>query len=776
VSGVPAPIARIEENGWDVRLLRIEPHGEIEEPYVVADVWVRAPAGSKRLQFNASSLKLIDQAGQPQSRRPMERRLESPDQIYLPPGRARRFEVRYLLRDIASRLWLRLPDRCPKTEIVVPNPWVATDRAMLEKGRPLVVREVKEKLPVYDLPPLGPEPAPRGIEGVGLTGRQVNEAIRKGAAFLLSKRKRGFNPKDKVDALVILALLHSGEIQKDPEAMAHAVKCLEERRIAGTYDAALTIMALAGLDPDRYRPRIRKIAQALVDGQCETGRWSYLTDLVKHIQPEAPPAPGPEEPAGEEKPSRLEVQDGGPIPGWGEAERTKSIALERTAPLADAGGDNSCSQYAVLGLLAADRAGVKAPRETWERAAAWFLDARSPRRGWGYGRQADSTGSMTTAGLAGLAVSLHLLGRDVEGADVALREGVDWLDRSFRLDGNPPSISWHYYYLYGLERAGRLLGKEFFGTHEWYPEGARYLVDNQAKDGSWEGHGSHGDEIQDTAFALLFLTLATEKLGEEKKVPTGPGKLAVLSGGIGGSVVFILDASGSMGAKLGEESRFDAARRVVLETLRGSGPGLEVALRVYGHRFRSNKPEANTDSELVVGFGPPSRPELEAALAKLRYRGKTPLTFSLQESLKDLRSASNDKRRVVLLTDGMESDRRAKPMQAAAALAAAAVRLDVVCLAMEGTDLLERMAKAGGGTCYAANDADELMRAIQATLIGQVPFRVRNEKGEEVAKGMSGDEVELPAGPYRVTVDLPGGPLEAEAWVHQDRVTRIRVR
>ena len=135
-------------------------------------------------------------------------------------------------------------------------------------------------------------------------------------------------------------------------------------------------------------------------------------------------------------------------------------------------------------------------------------------------------------------------------------------------------------------------------------------------------------------------------------------------------MVFILDASGSMGADLGRETRFDAARRVVLQVLRGSGEGLEVALRVYGHRFRSNKPEANTDSELVVGFGAPDRPELEAAVMKLRCRGKTPLTYSLKESLKDLARARNPKRRVVLLTDGLESDRRAKPLQAAAALAA----------------------------------------------------------------------------------------------------------
>jgi hypothetical protein len=301
-------------------------------------------------------------------------------------------------------------------------------------------------------------------------------------------------------------------------------------------------------------------------------------------------------------------------------------------------------------------------------------------------------------------------------------------------------------------------------------------VDNQAGSGSWTGLGGSCDETQDTSFALLFLTLATEKLGEQKKVPTGPGTLEVVSSGLGGSVVFILDASGSMGATLGNETRFNVARRVVLEVLRGSGTGMEVALRVYGHRFTANKPEANTDSELVVGFGAPDRAELEAALGKLRCRGKTPLTHSLLESVNDFAKARNPNRRVVLLTDGMESDRRAKPLQAAAKLAGAGIRLDVVCLAMESTDMLERMAEKGGGSCYAANDAAQLMKAMQAALLGQVDFRVTTPDGKEVAKGKSGERIELPAGPYVVEIELPDGPAKAEAWVHQDRVTRIRVR
>ena len=68
------------------------------------------------------------------------------------------------------------------------------------------------------------------------------------------------------------------------------------------------------------------------------------------------------------------------------------------------------------------------------------------------------------------------------------------------------------------------------------------------------------------------------------------------------------------------------------------------------------------------------------------------------------------------------------------------------------------------------------MKAIQAALLGQVAFRVTTPDGREVAKGNSGDRIELPAGPYVVEIALPNGPAKTEAWVHQDKVTRLRVR
>ena len=73
---------------------------------------------------------------------------------------------------------------------------------------------------------------------------------------------------------------------------------------------------------------------------------------------------------------------------------------------------------------------------------------------------------------------------------------------------------WHYYYLYGLERMGALVGVAFLGEHDWYQEGARYLVARQDEEGSWQG----GTDLSETCFALLFLKRATT--GDP--VPVGP--------------------------------------------------------------------------------------------------------------------------------------------------------------------------------------------------------------------------------------------------------------
>jgi hypothetical protein len=99
---------------------------------------------------------------------------------------------------------------------------------------------------------------------------------------------------------------------------------------------------------------------------------------------------------------------------------------------------------------------------------------------------------MTCAGLASLVIARHHLGEKKPTLDPAAVGGLEWLAWHFSLEENPvsPSLN-HYYYLYGLERVGMLAGIEFIGEHEWYPEGARYLLENQKSDGSWASKRDH---------------------------------------------------------------------------------------------------------------------------------------------------------------------------------------------------------------------------------------------------------------------------------------------
>ena len=91
--------------------------------------------------------------------------------------------------------------------------------------------------------------------------------------------------------------------------------------------------------------------------------------------------------------------------------------------------------------------------------------------------------------------------------DQNLADGVAWLADNFTVNSNPKKGGpWHYYYLYGLERAGVLYDTKKFGSRDWYAAGAKLLVAKQGADGNWGAHR------RDTCFAILFLKRATRPL------------------------------------------------------------------------------------------------------------------------------------------------------------------------------------------------------------------------------------------------------------------------
>jgi hypothetical protein len=98
--------------------------------------------------------------------------------------------------------------------------------------------------------------------------------------------------------------------------------------------------------------------------------------------------------------------------------------------------------------------------------------------------------------------------------DKSVQAGLIWLGQNFKADDNANATKshvadptrWLYYYLYSIERTGRIAGVDEIGKQKWYPVGAKYLLQQQKADGSW------WIETADTCFAILFLTKATPPL------------------------------------------------------------------------------------------------------------------------------------------------------------------------------------------------------------------------------------------------------------------------
>ena len=312
-----------------------------------------------------------------------------------------------------------------------------------------------------------------------IDAEQVRGAIDKGTAYLLRQQRDDGSWPDRtalhggISALCTLALLESG-LDPDHEAVAKALTNLRSIEPEWTYVVSLQTMVLCAAEPRRDLPLIQRNVQWLESTQKKqgprTGAWAY---------------------------GRLNVSN----------------------------GDSSNSQFAMLALDAAQNAGVNVRDETWRRAMKYWIKVQGPSGFFTYqpGQQS-GTGSMTCAGIASVVIATERLDSgdaSVEGDEIiccgqlrrnpAIERGLNWLGRNFAVESNPGAGQQSlYYYLYGLERVGRLTARRHIGADDWYRKGADHLVGLQQNlGGHWQNpKAAHleGDPLVATSYALLFLS------------------------------------------------------------------------------------------------------------------------------------------------------------------------------------------------------------------------------------------------------------------------------
>jgi len=339
-------------------------------------------------------------------------------------------------------------------------------------------------LPIIALLPL--LLADRSLPAQDLTPEMVRRSIGMGVEYLQKEQ----HPRNGdwaeytfhsggVTALCTLALINSGVKQNDP-AVQKALVSLRDVGLprGSTYATAMQTMAFAAADPERDRLLIERNAR-------------YL--------------------------EAIQIRGGPSKGGWGYGDASVTA-------------DNSNSQFALLALYEAERSGVKVNDQTWRLAMKYWADAQDETNGfWRYQSSGyPPTGSMTCAGIASMIIASDTLNTGeavVTGDSVrccgeqdelgSIAKGFGWLDRNFRVDSNPSPLSrlvgentaFPLYYLYALERVGRLSGRRYIGGNDWYRAGAAELIKRQDKvSGFWQGIGPGESEKRiGTALALLFL-------------------------------------------------------------------------------------------------------------------------------------------------------------------------------------------------------------------------------------------------------------------------------
>jgi Mg-chelatase subunit ChlD len=221
------------------------------------------------------------------------------------------------------------------------------------------------------------------------------------------------------------------------------------------------------------------------------------------------------------------------------------------------------------------------------------------------------------------------------------------------------------------------------------------------------------------------------------------------------SVEIVFDASNSMWAKLGGESKISIAKAILSDALDWLPRDVMLALRVYGHQHRRELRNCR-DSELLVPPGTGNRQRIREAIAAFQPRGQTPLGYSLEQIAGDFGDIAGE-RAVVLVTDGIESC-GGNPVGAARSLRKNdRIPVHVIGFGLESEGdadpaSLRAIADASGGKFLTARSAEELREALSVTV--GTTFRVLR-RGIPVAAGTLGaDElIRLPADEYAVRID-----------------------
>lgn len=224
------------------------------------------------------------------------------------------------------------------------------------------------------------------------------------------------------------------------------------------------------------------------------------------------------------------------------------------------------------------------------------------------------------------------------------------------------------------------------------------------------------------------------------------------------SVEFIVDFSESMNDKIGDKSKIEISREILVNILDEIRKPVDVGLTFYGHREK----DKCDDIELVVASEGIDRETMKKKLMNTEPKGKAPIALALKmtaERLKDIRNSMT----IVLITDG-KMDCEGDLIKTAREIKEKydySIVFHVIGLnpAREDRMRLYRVAYAGYGKYHNIKNKDNIKEVIKSITESLNNPEVHNPKVVNL-----NDMVLIPAGEFIMGSGLPiGNPNERPA-------------
>ncbi|SEP98253.1 vWA domain-containing protein [Piscibacillus halophilus] len=189
-------------------------------------------------------------------------------------------------------------------------------------------------------------------------------------------------------------------------------------------------------------------------------------------------------------------------------------------------------------------------------------------------------------------------------------------------------------------------------------------------------------------------------------------------------IALLMDASGSMGASVGNETKMEAAKNALKQFVSDLPEDAQIMLRVYGHKGsnkNADKERSCESSEVVYPLDIYDSEKFEEALSLFEPVGWTPLAASIEAAEEDLMEHSGDdvENVVYVISDGEETC-DGDPVKAAKELhesgIATAVNIIGFDVGNEAQKQLQEVANAGGGEFTNVDSGAELLEAAQNSI------------------------------------------------------------